>query len=259
MGILNITPDSFSDGGDFFLVSAALKRARAMVAEGAAIIDVGGESTRPGAAAVDVAEELRRVIPVISALSAELSVPISIDTSKPEVMRAAVQAGAGMINDVCALRGPDAVRTAVDLDVPICLMHMHGDPRTMQSDPSYGDVVAEVHDFLAERVAICIDAGLSPDKLLIDPGFGFGKTPQHNLQLLKHINILRDLNLPILVGVSRKSFLGVVVDAPLEQRLHAGLAAALIAVEGGAMLLRTHDVRPTVDMLKIYGAVAAVC
>ncbi|MHB8747421.1 MAG: dihydropteroate synthase, partial [Gammaproteobacteria bacterium] len=187
MGILNVTPDSFSDGGDFLSVAAAVAHARQMVEEGAAIIDVGGESTRPGATAVPVREELRRVIPVIKALAAELAVPLSIDTAKPEVMRAAVEAGAGFINDVYALRAPGALAVAASLSVPVCLMHMQGEPRTMQQSPQYDDVVGEVRGFLAERVQACLDAGIARHQLLIDPGFGFGKTLDHNLCLLQHL------------------------------------------------------------------------
>ncbi len=255
MGILNVTPDSFSDGGDFISVPAALAHARRMIGEGAAIIDVGGESTRPGALAVPLEEELRRVIPVIRALAGELSVPISIDTTKPEVMRAAIEAGAGFINDICALREPGALSMAATLGVPVCLMHMQGEPRTMQQNPRYDDVVGEVSAFLAARVQACRDAGIPDRQLLIDPGFGFGKSLAHNLQLLRQLKDLQALGLPVLIGVSRKSFLGALLDAPVAERLHAGLAAALLAVSKGARIVRTHDVRPTVEALKIYTAV----
>lgn len=257
MGILNVTPDSFSDGGDFLSVSAALAHAYRMVEAGAAIIDVGGESTRPGALAVPLAEELHRVVPVIRALAAELPVPISIDTAKPEVMRAAVEAGAGFINDVYALRAPGALTMAATLGVPVCLMHMQGEPRTMQQQPSYGDVVAEVGAFLRARVQACRDAGIPDRRLLIDPGFGFGKTVTHNLRLLAALESLRDIGVPLLVGLSRKSFLGALVDAPVSGRLQAGLTAALIAVTKGATIVRTHDVGPTVEALKVYSAVMA--
>jgi dihydropteroate synthase len=255
MGILNVTPDSFSDGGDFISVPAALAHARRMIGEGAAIIDVGGESTRPGALAVPLDEELRRVIPVIRALAGELPVPISIDTTKPEVMRAAIEVGAGFINDICALRTPGALSMAATLGVPVCLMHMQGEPRTMQQNPHYDDVVGEVSAFLAARVQACRDAGIQDRQLLIDPGFGFGKSLAHNLQLLRQLEDLQALGLPVLIGVSRKSFLGALLDAPVAERLHAGLAAALLAVAKGARIVRTHDVRPTVEALKIYTAV----
>jgi dihydropteroate synthase len=256
MGILNVTPDSFSDGGRFRALDAALAQARQMAAEGAAIIDVGGESTRPGAAPVTVEEELARVLPVIERLADELPVPVSIDTSKPEVMRAAVRAGAGFINDVAALRRPGALHAAAELGVPVCLMHMQGEPRSMQQAPHYDDVVSEVRDFLSERVAICAQAGIPRARLLIDPGFGFGKTLEHNLTLLARLDALADTGLPLLVGVSRKSFLGALLgDAPVEARLNAGLAAAVLAVERGARIIRTHDVRPTVEALKFCTAV----
>ena len=258
MGILNVTPDSFSDGGDFISVPAALAHARRMVDEGAAIIDVGGESTRPGALAVPLEEELRRVVPVIRALAAELAVPISIDTAKPEVMRAAVEAGAGLINDVYALRAPGALAMAAALGVPVCLMHMQGEPRSMQQHPHYDDVVGEVSAFLSARVQACRDAGIPDRQLLIDPGFGFGKTVRHNLQVLNALDSLRNIGLPLLVGLSRKSFLGAILDAPVTARLHAGLAVATIAVIKGARLVRTHDVAPTREALKICAALAAV-
>jgi len=258
MGILNVTPDSFSDGGDYYSVSAAVAQAHRMVAEGAAIIDVGGESTRPGAAAVSIEEELRRVVPVIKTLAAELSVPVSIDTAKPEVMRAAIEVGAGFINDVYALRAPGALQVAAALGVPVCLMHMQGEPRTMQQNPHYDDVVNEVSAFLAARVQACLDAGLSQAQLLIDPGFGFGKTVKHNLQLLNELNMFQQIGLPVLVGLSRKSFLGAVLDAPVEARLHAGLAAATVAVLKGALLVRTHDVAPTVEALKLCAVLASL-
>ncbi|MCL5669261.1 MAG: dihydropteroate synthase [Gammaproteobacteria bacterium] len=259
MGILNITPDSFSDGGDFFSTSAALQRARVMAEEGAAIIDIGGESTRPGAQAVDAQEELRRVIPVIEAVRAELPVIISIDTSKPKVMRAALDAGAHMVNDVRALESPGALEVMAGFNqresVPVCLMHMRGEPRTMQQNPLYTDVVAEVRDYLGERVSACERAGIARERIVIDPGFGFGKTVAHNLSLLKHLAELARLGLPVLAGLSRKSMLGVLLDAPPRHRLYGSLAAAVLAVEQGARILRVHDVRATVEALKIYSAV----
>ena len=255
MGILNITPDSFSDGGDFLSPDAALERAHRMVEEGAAIIDVGGESTRPGARSVSEAEELDRVIPVVEGIARELPVPVSIDTSKPGVMRAAAAAGAGLINDVQALRVPGALEAASDLGVPVCLMHMQGPPRTMQDAPAYVDVVAEVQSFLAERIACCVAAGTPRDRLMVDPGFGFGKTLEHNLTLLKNLRDLSVLDVPLLVGVSRKSMIGALLDAPTDQRLYGSLAAAVLAASQGAKIIRAHDVKPTVDALAVATAV----
>jgi dihydropteroate synthase len=255
MGILNVTPDSFSDGGVFLSRDDAVAHARRMVEEGADIIDVGGESTRPGAELVSVQEELDRVLPAIEALRATVSVPISIDTSKPEVMRAAVAAGAGMINDVFALRADGALAAAKELGVPVCLMHMQGEPRSMQADPRYTDVVAEVRVFLAARLNACRAAGLDPAKLVIDPGFGFGKTLAHNVQLLRGLAEFKALGAPILVGLSRKSLIGKVLGLPVEQRLPASLALALIAVANGARIVRTHDVRATREAIRMYEAV----
>jgi dihydropteroate synthase len=226
-----------------------------MVAEGAAIIDVGGESTRPGAAAVDVESELARVLPVIEALRDELPVPVSIDTSKPEVMRAAVAAGAGLINDVRALREPGALEAAADCGVPVCLMHMQGEPRSMQQDPSYRDVVAEVREFLEARLATCEQAGIPRARLMVDPGFGFGKTLHHNLALARGLDRLARLGAPLLVGVSRKAMIGALLgDVPIEGRLHGSVAAALLAAASGASVLRVHDVGPTVQALQILAA-----
>ncbi|HHL45945.1 MAG TPA: dihydropteroate synthase [Gammaproteobacteria bacterium] len=259
MGILNTTPDSFSDGGVFFARDAAIDRAWQMFREGAAIIDVGGESTRPGAQPVSLQEELDRVIPVIEALHAELPVVISIDTSKPEVMREAVRAGAGMINDVYALRQEGAMAVAADCNVPVCLMHMKGEPRTMQKRPSYDDVVEEVKSFLLSRVEVCLEAGIRREQLLVDPGFGFGKTLQHNLQLLNRLPDIAALELPVLVGISRKSMLSVLLDErPVEGRLYGGIAAATVALWQGASIVRVHDVAPTVDALKITAAVKQI-
>jgi len=259
MGILNLTPDSFSDGGDYVSPQAALSRARQMIAEGAAIIDVGGESTRPGAQPVSVQEELDRVIPVIEALSADCAVPISIDTSKPEVMRAAVFAGAGLINDVHALQLDGALQAAVELNlrasVPVCLMHMQGVPQNMQQAPHYDDVVIEVKSFLTERIEACVAAGLPRARLLIDPGFGFGKTLAHNLQLLRQLPELTGIGAPLVVGLSRKGMIGELLDAPIDQRLYGGLALATLAVWQGATIVRTHDVRATVEALKVCSAV----
>ncbi len=256
MGILNITPDSFSDGGVFFASDRAVERALAMVEEGADIIDVGGESTRPGAGGVSVQEELDRVIPVIEVLVRAVSVPVSIDTSKPEVMRAAAAAGAGMINDVMALRAPGAVEAARDLSLPVCLMHMQGEPRTMQSNPHYQNVVAEVRDFLRGRIEACVQAGIGRGRLVVDPGFGFGKNPEHNRELLRKLADFKVLQVPILAGLSRKSLIGAVLGLPVEQRLHASVALALCAVQNGAKIVRVHDVRPTIDAIRMFEAVA---
>ncbi len=226
-----------------------------MVEEGAAIIDVGGESTRPGAPPVSEAEELDRVIPVIEGIASDLPVPVSIDTSKPNVMRAAVAAGAGLINDVMALQAPGAMEAAADLNVPVCLMHMQGEPRTMQQNPCYADVVSEVKAFLVQRVDCCISAGIPRSHLLADPGFGFGKTLDHNLALLRDLQQITELGLPLLVGLSRKSMIGALLDEPVDNRMYGGLAAAVLAVERGARIIRTHDVKPTVDALAVSTAV----
>ena len=256
MGILNVTPDSFSDGGEFDRVDVAVARALEMQAQGASMIDIGGESTRPGAQSVDATQEIERVVPVIKAIRQQSGIPISIDTSKPEVMRAAVQAGANMINDVNALRAEGAVELCGELAVPVCLMHMQGEPRTMQQNPEYTDVVAEVRDFLLERAQVCMDAGIAQNQILLDPGFGFGKSLTHNLQLLSRLNELCGLNFPILVGVSRKSMLGTVLDRPVDERVIGGVAAAVIAYGKGAHWFRVHDIAETSDALKICTAVA---
>ena len=255
MGILNVTPDSFSDGGRFVDPAMALQQARQMVQEGASIIDIGGESTRPGAQPVSVDEELARVIPVIERISRELDVILSIDTTKAAVMREAVAAGAHLINDVLALQGEGALQTAVDLQVPVCLMHMQGEPRTMQQSPHYDDVVAEVRDFLAERRQACLEAGIAANQIILDPGFGFGKTLEHNLQLFKH---LPELGSPLLVGVSRKSMLGSMLDLPVDQRLHGSVAMAALAAWLGAAIIRVHDVGPTVQAIQCVAAVQGI-
>lgn len=256
MGILNLTPDSFSDGGRFLDPETGLRHALDMVREGAAIIDIGGESTRPGAQSVSAEEELDRVIPVIERLAQAIPVPISIDTNKPEVMREAVAAGAGLINDIMALQAPTAAETAAALKVPVCLMHMQGVPRTMQQDPHYEDVVTEVRDFLAERVEVCEAAGIRRDRLLLDPGFGFGKTLGHNLSLLKHLQRLESLGLPLLVGISRKSMIGSLLEGvPVERRVVGSVAAAVVAVMQGAAIIRVHDVAETVEAVKVAAAV----
>lgn len=259
MGVLNITPDSFSDGGDFFSPEKALRHALDMEAAGAAVIDVGGESTRPGALEVSLQEELGRVIPVIESLQPRLGVPISIDTRKPEVMRAAVAAGAGLINDVNALRATDAVRVAVACDVPVCLMHMQGDPRTMQSDPEYDNVVDEVCAFLLQRAEVCGQAGMSKERILLDPGFGFGKTLEQNLDLLAGLTRLVDTGYSVLVGLSRKSMIGKLLGVDVKERLPASLALAVLAVERGARLVRVHDVAETCQALKMVVALQESC
>jgi dihydropteroate synthase len=255
MGVLNVTPDSFSDGGRYSAVEAAVARAAQMVAEGAAIIDVGGESTRPGSLGVDVATELRRVLPVIERIAASLDVAISIDTSKVEVMAAAVEAGACIVNDVAALRAPGAREWAAQAHTGVCLMHMQGEPRTMQTDPRYHDVVSEVNAFLLNERAQCIAAGIAPESIALDPGLGFGKRYEHSLALLKHLDHLTALGAPLLVGVSRKSFIGEVLGRGVEERLYGGLGLAAWAVSRGAHVLRTHDVAPTRDAIRMVSAV----
>jgi dihydropteroate synthase len=256
MGILNLTPDSFSDGGRFLARDAALRHAEQMLADGAAIIDIGGESTRPGAQPVSLEQELDRVVPVIQALADEIPVPISVDTFKPEVMREAVAAGAGMINDILALQSPGALQAVADTAVPVCLMHMQGEPRTMQADPQYEDVVADVLQFLSERRDACLAAGIRRDRILLDPGFGFGKTLEHNYTLLKHLDQFASLETPILVGISRKSMIGTLLGGvPVDQRVQGSVAAAVVAVMRGAAIIRAHDIRETVDALKVAAAV----
>ena len=256
MGVLNVTPDSFSDGGRYRTLEQALEQALRMAAEGAAIIDVGGESSRPGAAVVAEDEELRRVIPVIEALAGRLTVPISIDTCKPRVMREAVRAGAGIINDINALQAEGAMNAALEAGVPVCLMHMAGKPDTMQKTPAYADVVQEVRDFLAARLDRCTRAGIPRQRLLVDPGFGFGKTPAHNLLLLRELASLQTLGVPVLVGLSRKSLIGEILDSPVDERLQASLVLAALAADRGASIIRAHDVRATVDALAVCRAVA---
>ncbi len=257
MGVLNVTPDSVSDGGRYRQLDAALRRVESMVVEGAALVDVGGESTRPGAAPVSVQQELDRVLPVVEWLARELPVPISVDTSKPEVMREAARAGAGLINDVRALQMPGALETIAACGLPVCLMHLRGDPATMQQEPRYADVVLEVHAFLAERVRACEAAGIARERILVDPGFGFGKTLGHNLNLLHHLDRFTDLAAGVLVGISRKSMIGALLDVPAGERLAGSLAAALIAVWRGARIIRAHDVRETVQALRVCAAVLA--
>jgi dihydropteroate synthase len=256
-GIVNVTPDSFSDGGVHFDADAAVRQGLALVEQGADLLDIGGESTRPGAAAVDEEEELRRVVPVIAALAKATSVPISIDTSKPAVMRAAVAAGAGLINDVYALRQDGALEAAAELQVPVCLMHMQGEPRSMQAEPHYDEVIGDIRRFLADRIFTCELAGIPRKRLLVDPGFGFGKTLEHNLALLRELQQFANLGAPLLVGLSRKSFLGALTGRrEAAERVHASVAAALIAAQRGAAILRVHDVAATVDALRVWQPVA---
>ena len=254
MGVLNVTPDSFSDGGRYVETASAVQRGLQMAEEGAAIIDVGGESTRPGAPPVEVREEIERVLPVVEQLAARLAVPVSIDTSKPEVMRAAVAAGARLINDVRALEAPGALEAAAESGAAVCLMHMRGEPRSMQDDPRYGDVVAEVSAYLAGRLQACRAAGIDEGRLCVDPGIGFGKRPEHNLALLAALDRLADPEIPVLIGVSRKSLVGIITGRPPGERLAGSLAFAALAVAHGAAIVRTHDVAATVDAVKVASA-----
>ncbi|MFB2679850.1 dihydropteroate synthase [Shewanella mangrovisoli] len=257
MGILNVTPDSFSDGGKFSSFELACQHADEMVAQGALIIDIGGESTRPGAADVTVEDELARVIPLVEYVAKHHDVWISVDTSKPEVMRQAVNAGAHLINDVRALLEPGALETAAQLNVPICLMHMQGAPRSMQTAPEYQDLVADVYEFLRERIQACLNAGIPRERLLIDPGFGFGKTLEHNYELLAKLERFEQFELPILIGLSRKSMIGNLLARPTSERLAGSLAGAMIAAQKGAHIIRVHDVPETVDVLKVLQATQA--
>jgi dihydropteroate synthase len=257
MGIVNVTPDSFSDGGSHDTTEAAVAHGLRLAAEGADVLDVGGESTRPGADEVTLEEELRRVVPVIERLVRETSLPVSVDTSKPEVMHAAVAAGAGLINDVYALRREGALDAAAALGVPVVLMHMQGEPRSMQSAPTYDDLVGEVHRFLAERIFACEMAGIPKKRIVLDPGYGFGKTSAHNLLLLRQQARLLDLGLPLLAGLSRKRTLGELTGREPGERLAASVAAAVLAAEYGAKILRVHDVAATVDAMKVWAAVNA--
>ncbi len=255
MGILNVTPDSFSDGGRFDKPAKALPRVRQMIAEGADIIDIGGESTRPGASAVSIEEELHRVLPLIEAIRAESDIPISVDTSKAPVMLQAVEAGANMINDVRALRDNGALEAVAGLAVPVCLMHMQGEPRSMQNQPRYQNVVEEVLQFLLQRAEICAAAGIRRDRIIIDPGFGFGKSLQHNLALFQALQRFVATGLPVLVGVSRKSMIGQVLNVPVEERMPASVALAGLASWLGVAILRVHDVQPTVHAVRMCRAI----
>jgi dihydropteroate synthase len=254
MGIVNVTPDSFSDGGRFQQTQQAVAHALQLAEQGADILDVGGESTRPGAVPVPEDEELRRVIPVLEAL-VKHNLPVSIDTCKPRVMREAIQSGAAMINDVMALREPGALDAIANSEVAVCLMHMQNTPQTMQAEPSYQDVVAEVRDFLAQRIADCEQLGIDRSRIVIDPGFGFGKTLAHNLELLRRLDEIAALGVPVLAGMSRKSMLGALTGRPLEQREYAGIAAHLLAVQRGASILRVHDVAAMKDAIAVFQAV----
>jgi len=260
MGVINVTPDSFSDGGNLFAsqalcLDAAMARARVMVEEGASFLDIGGESTRPGADIVSVQQELDRVMPVIEAIKASLDVIVSIDTSTPEVIALAAKAGAGLINDVRALSRKGALQAASDTQLPVCLMHMQGDPKTMQNDPTYDCIVEDISHYFDERIKHCNQSGIPTERILIDPGFGFGKTLSHNLQLLKHLDILASKGLPVLVGMSRKSMIGNVLNRPVDERLYGGLATAVMAYERGARIVRVHDVAQTVDALRMAHAI----
>lgn len=255
MGILNVTPDSRYGSNHYHQLDRALYHAETMVKEGAAIIDVGGESTRPGAVSVSLQEEMDRVMPVIAALQQTTETIISVDTRKPEVMREAIVQGVDMINDVCALQVTGALDFVAKSQVAVCLMHMQGEPATMQQDPYYDDVVSEVKEFLKQRLQICLAAGIAPERIVIDPGFGFGKNLRHNLILLKHLAEFRSLNVPILVGLSRKSMLEKLLGLPVDERLPGSLALAVLAVSQGAAIIRTHDVKPTVEAVKTAMAV----
>ncbi|KIQ60544.1 dihydropteroate synthase [Pseudomonas fluorescens] len=255
MGILNVTPDSFSDGGRFSQLDAALRHAEAMVLAGATLIDVGGESTRPGARAVSPTEELERVAPIVERIHRELDVIISVDTSTPAVMRETARLGAGLINDVRSLQRDGALDAAAATGLPVCLMHMLGEPSTMQNDPHYDDVTREVSEFLAQRMSQCAAVGIPAEKIILDPGFGFAKTLDHNLSLLKHMQALHVLGRPLLVGVSRKSMIGNALGRPVGERLYGGLALAALALTKGARILRVHDVAETMDVVRMIAAV----
>lgn len=256
MGILNVTPDSFSDGGHFYGLDAALKQAESMIVAGVDIIDIGGESTRPGAQDVSVDEELNRVLPLIVAIRERFDIPISVDTSKPEVMQAAIRHKVELINDVRALQEQGALEVCAKTDALVCLMHMQGQPRTMQQAPHYNEVVQDVSMFFQQRIDVCIQAGIARDRIILDPGFGFGKNLEHNLSLFKHLEAFQSFNLPILVGVSRKGMIGALLNGrPAAERMQGSVAAAVMATVRGAKIVRVHDVLATVDALKIVQAV----
>lgn len=255
MGILNITPDSFSDGGRFNQRDIALERARQMVQAGATLIDIGGESTRPGAAAVSTEEELDRVVPMVEAIARELDVVISVDTSNAQVISESARAGAGLINDVRSLRRPGAMQAARESGLPVCIMHMQGEPQTMQKNPVYSDVTVQVRDFLSDRMDECVAAGIARERIILDPGFGFAKTLAHNLSLFKHMEALHVLDRPLLVGVSRKSMVGQTLGREVGERLYGSLALAALAVAKGAQIIRVHDVAETADVVRMIAAV----
>lgn len=255
MGILNVTPDSFSDGGRYTSLELALLRAHEMVSAGASIIDIGGESTRPGAATVGAQQELDRVAPLVERIAAECDVIISVDTSTPAVIRESARLGAGLINDVRSLQRDGALDAAAATHLPVCLMHMRGEPKTMQDEPYYNDVAVEVAGFLQERIRACVAAGIAVERIVLDPGFGFAKSTQHNYELFKRLPELLSLQRPLLVGVSRKSMIGNILQQPVDQRLYGSLALAVMALERGAKILRVHDVVATMDALKIFNAV----
>ncbi|KPW17497.1 Dihydropteroate synthase [Pseudomonas cannabina pv. alisalensis] len=257
MGILNATPDSFSDGGRYSQLDEALRHAESMVRAGATLIDVGGESTRPGARPVSAQEEVERVAPIVEIIARELDVIISVDTSTPEVMLETAALGAGLINDVRSLQRPGALEAAASTGLPVCLMHMLGEPGTMQDDPHYQDLVGEVSAFLLERMQQCVAAGIARHQIILDPGFGFAKTLAHNLSLFRHLDVLHALGQPLLVGVSRKSMIGAVLNRPVDQRLFGGLALAALAMTKGAKILRVHDVAETADVVRMIAAVEA--
>ncbi|QLB19804.1 dihydropteroate synthase [Mannheimia granulomatis] len=254
MGILNFTPDSFSDSGQFFSLDKALFQAEKMLKEGASIIDIGGESTRPNAEIVTLDQELERVVPVVEAVRSRFDCLISVDSSKAEVFKQAALVGMDIINDIRSLTEPNALETAVELGLPVCLMHMQGNPQTMQQKPEYDDVLEEVADFLNQRIFACINAGIPKQHIILDPGFGFGKTVRHNYQLLQHLKAFVDSGFPVLAGLSRKSMIGSVLDKPVEQRVIGSVAGALLAAQNGAKILRVHDVAETADALKIWQA-----
>ncbi len=254
MGVLNVTPDSFSDGGQFVELDDACKQAEFMLRSGAEIIDVGGESTRPGAEEISISNELDRVIPVIERISNEFDCVISVDTSKPQVMTEAVKAGAGIINDVCGLKSEESMLAAAKSKVPVCIMHMQGDPRTMQHSPSYGDVVEEVKEFLITKANECEQNGIDHAQIIIDPGFGFGKKVEHNISLLNHLDHLCNSDYPVLVGLSRKSMIGHLLGLPVDQRVAPSLALAIKAVQKGARIIRAHDVKETHDAIRMIEA-----
>lgn len=254
MGILNFTPDSFSDSGRFFTLDKALFQVEKMLNEGAEIIDIGGESTRPNAQVISLDEELNRVVPLVEAVRNRFDCLISVDSSKADVFRQAAQAGADILNDIRALQEPDALETAAELGLPVCLMHMQGTPQTMQQQPEYDDVLEEVGDFLNQRIFACLTAGIAKEHIILDVGFGFGKTVQHNYQLLKHLNLFVQSGYPVLAGLSRKSMIGAVLDKPVDQRVIGSVAGALLAVQHGAKIVRVHDVAETADALKIWQA-----